>query len=51
LVIGSEALKTPRRSLLVEPFPGPFDQDERATACERVSDAVDDLGWIGHVME
>jgi hypothetical protein len=51
LFVGSEALETPRRSLLVEPFSGPFHHDERATACERAGDAVDDLGWIGNVME
>jgi hypothetical protein len=51
LVVGSEALETPRRCLLVEPFPGPFHDDERATACEGAGDAVDDLSWIGNVME
>ncbi len=50
-VVRSEPLETPRRGLLIEPFPGPLHDDDRATARKRAGDAVDHSGWIGDVME
>jgi hypothetical protein len=37
--------------LLVELFPGPLHDDDRATARKRAGDAVDYFSWIGDVME
>src|SRR5437762_14261212 len=51
LVVSSEAVEAPLRRSLVELVPGPFHDDDGATARKRAGDPVDHIGWIGDVME